>query len=465
MTEGSGAGFTGDPVGWLRDRAPWLLAPELGCCLVGTQALAIACRRSGLEAPRPHDIDLAWALNVEEGSRLLSEHGVAMASTDGNLARGTLAMKLDGQRLEITTFRAANTTASVHERILSDLNERDMTVGALALQLADGTLHDPCGGVEDYVARRIVAVGDPADRVREHPVRWLRYFRKAWEWGFEVDRGIRKLDLPANILDQVPPDAIASEIRMALLRCPSPGRFFMDLYEVGGLLAHLLPELNYQFDGRPAGPQCWHPEISQALHMILALEWAAQHSTDLNDRDRLALMIAVLGHDIGKGYTRAEDLPGHPGHEQRGRQPLDDMLERLPSLADNRAKTLARAVCELHVMIRHADEHRPGTLARLYERSFRAKDFPVELFALAVASDSGGRLGHQDDGHEVYAKVLANLQWLRSCCEQVDAGALRREHQDLPTFRQALHEARARAIDESRKAKRATTPDAHKQSG
>ena len=41
------------------------------------------------------------------------------------------------------------------------------------------------------------------------------------------------------------------------------------------LLQSLLPELASQFDGRPAGPQQWHPEVGQALHMILALEWAA----------------------------------------------------------------------------------------------------------------------------------------------------------------------------------------------
>ncbi|MEC7583789.1 MAG: hypothetical protein VYE77_05685, partial [Planctomycetota bacterium] len=184
MSERPGADFVGDPVGWLRERTPWLLAPELGTCLVGTQALAIACRREGLAPPTPHDIDLAWAPDVEQGARLLEEHGVAMASTDGNLARGTLAMKVDGQRLEITTFRAANKDAPIQQRIVEDLRERDMTVGALAVQLTDGTLHDPCDGLADYRARRIVAAGDPADRVREHPVRWVRYFRKAWEWGF-----------------------------------------------------------------------------------------------------------------------------------------------------------------------------------------------------------------------------------------------------------------------------------------
>lgn len=427
--------------------APWLLRPDLGTCVVGSLALAIACRRAGVAGPAPRDLDFAWALEVEAGRALLSEHDALVPTTTGSEGRGTLAMKVAGQRIEVTTFRAGDPAWPLSRRIAADLAARDMTVGAVALELATGALHDPCGGLADWRARRIAAVGDVAARVREHPVRWLRYFRKANEWGFELDRAVRRLDLPPALLSTLPKEALAGELRAALLQCASPGRFLLDLAEVG-LLAHLAPELALQFDGRPAGPQQWHPEVSQALHLILALEWAAAAATAaaLDDRDRLAVLVAVLGHDLGKGYTPVAEWPRHPGHEQRGLEPLERLLDRFPSLADQRGRTLARTVGELHQTVRDLRSLRAGTLAKLYDQHFRQKDFPIDLFALAIAADSGGRLGLAASGDAVRNQVAADLRWLRERCESVDAAALRERFPDLERFREALHEARARAL-------------------
>lgn len=434
-----------DAVAFLRAAAPWLFASELGTCIVGSHALAIACAAAGMAGPQPRDLDLAWALDVPAGRELLSRHGVLLATTDGNLDRGTLAMQLGGRRIEITTFRDSEAGVPLPQRIERDLRARDMTIGALALQLATATLHDPCGGRADFAAGRIVAVGDPSDRIREHPVRWLRYFRKAHELGFSLDQRVRRVQLPVALLDLVPAEALAAELRAALLGCRSPGRFFVELHECG-LLRHFAPELDLQFDGRPAGPQRFHPEIGQALHMVLALEWGAQNSNDLPAQDRLAVLIAVLCHDLGKGFTRPDELPGHRGHERKGLPHVQALLDRLPGLADQRARRLALDVCALHVEIRHFDELRPGTLAKLYDQHFRAKDYPVDLFALAVAADSAGRLGCAGEGREIAAQITARLGWLRSRCEGVDAAGLRALHPDVPAFRKALHEARANAL-------------------
>lgn len=434
-----------DPIAHLRAHAPWLAAPELGVCIVGSHALAIACRARAVPGPRPKDLDLAWALDVDAGRELLRRHDALVPTTTGNEARGTLAVKVGRQRIEITTLRAGDASMALPERIVRDLGARDMTCGATAVVLATGEVFDPHGGVDDWIARRVVPVGDPKDRVREHPVRWLRWFRKANEWGFAIDASIRKLDLEPTVLDGLPQEAVAGELRAALLHCASPGRFFVDLFEQG-LLQHLLPELALQFDGRLAGPQRWHPELSQGLHLVLSLEWAAQQTKDLDERDRLAVLVAVLGHDLGKGYSREQDWPSHPGHEHAGLQPLARMLDRFPGFADQRCRTLAMRVCELHLLVRRLSELRAGTLAEMYDRHFRSKDPPLELFALAVAADVAGRLGCAHEGEPTRARVLADLQRLRAACESVDAAALRAQFAEMERFKQALHEARARAV-------------------
>lgn len=434
-----------DPTAFVRTHAPWLLAPELGTCLVGSQALAIACARRGVEGPRPKDLDLAWALDVDRGRSVLQQHGAFVPTTTGNESRGTLAVRIGLLRCEITTLRAGEPTMSLGERIRCDLAARDMTCGAAAVLLATGEVFDPHGGVDDWIARRVVPVGDPKDRVREHPVRWLRWFRKASEWGFALDASIRKLDLEPSVLDSLPQEAVAGELRAGLLQCASPGRFFVELFE-HGLLQHLLPELSLQFDGRLAGPQRWHPELSQGLHLVLSLEWATEQSKALDERDRLAVLVAVLCHDLGKGYSREQDWPSHPGHEHAGLAPLARMLDRFPGFADQRCRTLAMRVCELHLLVRRLSDLRAGTLAEMYDRHFRAKDPPLELFALAVAADVAGRLGCAHEGEPTRLRVLADLQRLRAACESVDAAALRAQFAETERFKQALHEARARAV-------------------
>ncbi|HEX6813754.1 MAG TPA: hypothetical protein VF384_19190 [Planctomycetota bacterium] len=434
-----------EPVAFLRDAAPWLQAPELGVCIVGSHALALACRANGLPAPAPVDLDLAWALDHEAGTALLQQHGVLVPTTEGNRQRGTLAMKVGGRRLEITTFRAGKPGEPMPARIAADLGERDMTIGALAFELATATLHDPAHGLDDWQKRIIAPVGNAAHRVKEHPIRWLRYYRKAHELGFCLERSIRRIALPPSILRELPREAVALELRAMLGRCPSPGRCLLELHEAG-LLEVISPELVRQFDGRPAGPQRWHPEVSQGLHLILALEWAVAQTRHLDERGRLAVLIAVLCHDLGKGYTRSEDLPNHHGHENAGLAHLDRLLARWPGLADQRAHALARHVCALHLQIRDFGSLRPGTQAQLYDNYFRQVDYPIEQFALAVAADAAGRLGSHDLGKAVCAQVTEDLGWLRTTCATVDAAALRQQWPDVEKFRMALHEARSRAL-------------------
>jgi hypothetical protein len=119
-----------EPVAFLREHAPWLWDPALAVCIVGSQALALACQQAGLPGPQPVDLDLAWSLDHDAGKALLEQRSVFVPTTAGNVERGTLAMKLGGRRLEVTTFRSGSPTAPAAQRIASDLAERDMTIGA-----------------------------------------------------------------------------------------------------------------------------------------------------------------------------------------------------------------------------------------------------------------------------------------------------------------------------------------------
>jgi len=443
-----------DVVAFINKHAEWLSATDLGVCVVGSQALAAACQRDGVDGPIPDDVDLAWSLDCDQGKRLLEQYGCFVPTTTGNIERGTVAAKIGDRRIELTRFRAGDPSAPLQDRIRADLSERDMTIGAIAVEVASGAVHDPFRGVDHYRARRIVPVGDPAARVREHGIRWLRYFRKAHEHGFSVDASIRglKRQLDPSLLLELPKEAVALEVRAAVSKTASPGRCLLDLHEAG-LLAIISEPLARQFDGRQAGPQQWHPEVSQALHVILALEWAVTYSADMNDRDRIATLFAVLCHDLGKSDTPAHELPHHRGHEGAGVPHIEALQARWPGLIDQRTATLCKHVAALHLQLRCFDELRSGTLAKLYDLYFRASDYPLEPFAVAVAADAAGRLGCGPQGEQVRDKVLKDLTLLREAGGGVDAAALRQKYpDDLETFRAQLHEARARAIEAARRA-------------
>jgi hypothetical protein len=87
----------------------------------------------------------------------------------------------------------------------------------------------------------------------------------------------------------------------------------------------------------------------------------------------------------------------------------------------------------------------------MYGEWFKAAEFPVDLFALAVGADVGGRLGTAGEGERAAERARQDLRWLRERCASVDAGALWRECAgDRARFKAALQEARARALRRSR---------------
>lgn len=438
--------WTSEPRAWLAREAPWLADAALGTCIVGSAALAEACRRSGLAGPRVGDLDLAWALDGAAAEDLLRTRGVFVATTEQNRARGTLAAKLGGARLEITSYRGPTGNGDLDARLRDDLARRDMTVGALAWRLHDDAIVDPLHGLADWKERRIVACGDAAIRVAEHPIRLLRYHRRAHEWGFTLAPAIRAVPLDAGSLRTIPREALAQEVRAALLRCPSPGELLVEL-GAAGVLTILVPELAPQFGELPAGPERHHPELTQSRHMTLALAWAAEATRTLPDEDRIATLVAVLCHDLGKNLTPRESWPAHHGHAEAGLPLVGALLDSLPGLTLPWSRRLAETVCALHLAVHLFGEMRAGTLAGLYERWLRHKEFRVDLFALAIGADAGGRAGCTAAGAPTAARVARQVHWLRERCTAVDAAAIAaRAGGDVEALRAALHEARARML-------------------
>jgi poly(A) polymerase len=137
--------------------------------------------RNVLVGKSVHDIDIATKHKPEHVMKLLSDAGVQVIPT--GLDHGTVTAVLEGQNFEITTLRRDVETDGRHavvaftENWEEDARRRDFTMNTLLCDL-EGNIFDPTGqGLEDLEARRVVFVGDPAQRIAEDYLRILRFFR------------------------------------------------------------------------------------------------------------------------------------------------------------------------------------------------------------------------------------------------------------------------------------------------
>src|SRR3954469_595575 len=71
-----------------------------------------------------------------------------------------------------------------------DAFRRDFTINALFYDIADFSVIDYVGGLEDLQARVVRSIGDPAVRFREDPVRMMRAVALAARLDFKIDQQV-----------------------------------------------------------------------------------------------------------------------------------------------------------------------------------------------------------------------------------------------------------------------------------
>lgn len=138
----------------------------------------------------PHDWDMTTSAEPEETESVFEGEQVI----EIGMQHGTVTVVLDGEPLEITTFRVDGTYSdgrhpdqvSFTRSLEEDLARRDFTANAMAVGL-DGVLRDPFGGFEDLEAGLLRCVGDPVKRFTEDALRPLRALRFAAARGLAIE--------------------------------------------------------------------------------------------------------------------------------------------------------------------------------------------------------------------------------------------------------------------------------------
>jgi poly(A) polymerase len=157
------------------------------------------------------------------------------------------------QNVEVSTFRREPERAEDPDDLLitddntfgsplQDARRRDFTINALFYNIADFSVIDYIGGLEDMAAGRIRVIGDPDVRFREDPVRMMRAIEFASRLGFEIEQATYEAILRhRNEILKASPPRVSEEILELLRRGWSRGaiRLAVD----SALLEPLLPEV------------------------------------------------------------------------------------------------------------------------------------------------------------------------------------------------------------------------------
>jgi tRNA nucleotidyltransferase (CCA-adding enzyme) len=317
-----------------------------------------------------------------------------------------------------------------------DLRRRDLTINAIA-EDASGRLIDPFGGVADLRAGVLRHV---SEAFAEDPVRILRLARFAARWPqFSVAPETMSLCERMVVdgeVDHLVPERVWQELSRGLMES-RPSRMF-EVLRACGALRRLLLEVDRLW-GVPQSPE-HHPEIDTGVHLMMVLDMSARLAAPLPVR------WACLVHDLGKGTTRAGDLPRHIAHEARSARLALSLAERWR--VPNDCRELGDVVAREHGNIHRCDALDAAATLRLLERcDALRRPARFELALWACECDARGRLGREDHAYPPRQRLGAALRAVQAADVGAAAAAAEAAGAHGPAIGAAVHQARLVALE------------------
>jgi poly(A) polymerase len=252
--------------------------------------------------------DLDFTTDADPDRVLAIVKPIASATWDVGRQFGTIAAKVEGEQVEITTYRSDVYDGATRKpevafgtSLADDLVRRDFTVNAMALRLPDQELVDNGGGVEDLLAGRLQTPQAATTSFRDDPLRMMRAARFTAQLGFTVSDEVR--DAMTTLADSI--EIVSAErVREELVKTlrtddPVPGiRLLVDT----GIAERILPELpamRLEIDEHHH-----HKDVYEHSLTVLTQAVGYEHERHAGDDPDVVLRLAALLHDIGKPATR-----------------------------------------------------------------------------------------------------------------------------------------------------------------
>ena len=265
----------------------------------GYEAYAVGgCVRDMLMGNQAHDFDITTNALPHQTQEVFKNE----RTIETGLKHGTLTVLLEGESLEITTYRVDGEyldsrhpeSVSFTRKLEDDLSRRDFTMNALVYNDKDGVL-DYFNGKADIENKIIRAIGDPKKRFSEDALRILRAIRFSSVLGFKIDEETKKAMVECkHLLHNISGERIAVEINKFVMG-KNVKNAILENYDI---LGELVPEFGkmHKFNQHNR----WH------IYDILEHTAVAVESTPVVPHLRLAMLF----HDTGKVHTFFRDEKG-----------------------------------------------------------------------------------------------------------------------------------------------------------
>ena len=287
----------------------------------GFEAYAVGgCVRDSLLGKTPNDWDITTSAKPEDMKSVFAD----FHCIDTGIKHGTVTVVIDGEPLEITTFRLDGEyednrhpkSVTFTSNLGADLGRRDFTVNAMAYSKMTGTV-DLFGGQNDLKNGIIRCVGDPDRRFNEDALRILRALRFASALDFEIEeKTAQSLLKNRALLGNISEERISKEL-LKLVCGKGAKRILTDFAPV---LFEILPELQPMYKNSHDNP---HHCYDIYEHTLIAVESIDPEPT---------LRFAMLLHDCGKPAVKKFDENGVAhfyGHQRISAEISAQILARL----------------------------------------------------------------------------------------------------------------------------------------
>ena len=287
-----------------------LIKNEYECYLVG------GCVRDTLLGLDVKDYDLTTNCDSSTLKSIFADYSII---NNNGEKHNTITLHIGDDNVEITSYKH---NADEENSIENDLMHRDLTINAMAYS---DRMVDLVGGYDDLKNKIIRAPGNPADRIKEDPLRILRALRFSSRLGFEIEEETSiAIHEYKELLSNVSSERIKSELDGIL----AGDNVKKVLNEYKDVIFTIIPELKVTdgFDQE-------NPYHNNSLYDHIVNVCGNVYSNANATVNTIVLTrTAALLHDIAKPlcFTLDDNDIGHfYGHAEKGASIALEVMKRL----------------------------------------------------------------------------------------------------------------------------------------
>lgn len=293
----------------------------------GHYALLVGgCVRDSLMGVKPKDYDIVSSALPEQVEALFKntlpvgkQFGVIIVNNDYEVA----TFRQDRYKgTELTVDLLCPKTHSLEELILKDAHKRDLTINSCYYDPISDKQYDPVGGANDLKLRQLYFVGDTQERIKEDPIRILRFIRFMVKYPhLKPDaQDIATIESNFKLLSDVSKERIFTEMTKILMNFNS---WDTDTFEL--LLWLVQDVMNPVFEVcNVFQSPIHHPEGILSTHTFHALKALRVKTPET--------VWATFLHDLGKvtetKYEEDGRITAH-GHDASGAVISEELLREL----------------------------------------------------------------------------------------------------------------------------------------